>query len=139
MHLYLITMPNGHTSVTRQPATSQSRVEVQHIQGAAAEKPSRSPGILPQINVFLVLRRQNLGTSDKLSVYIPPRDTDSAQERERGDGTSLCVDVFVLGLIPQELKWTGLSQWYAAILGSKVRRTWESVSFFPSPNSRLFP
>lgn len=35
----------------------------------------------------------------------------------------LRVDVFVLGLIAQELKWTGLSQWYAAILGSKVRMT----------------
>lgn len=42
---------------------------------------------------------------------------------------SLCVDVFVLGLIPQELKWTGLSQWNAAILGSKAKMPSESVRF----------
>lgn len=68
-----------------------------------------------------------------------PWDTDSTQDQERGDGMGLCVDVFVLGLIPQELKWTGLSQWYAAILGSKIRMTWESVSFAHSfsPTIRL--
>lgn len=34
VQLYLITMPNGHTSDTRQPATSRARVEGQHFQGA---------------------------------------------------------------------------------------------------------
>lgn len=90
VQLYLITMPNGHTSDTRQPATSQSCVAVQHFQGAAAEKPSRSPSILPQINVFLVLLRQNLGTSDKLSVYIPP-ETQTAPRTKSEETERVCV------------------------------------------------
>lgn len=65
--------------------------------------------------------KANLGTSDKLSVYIPLRHGQHPETRARRWNEVVCM--CVSGLIPQELKWTVLFQWYATILGKEVKTT----------------